>query len=537
MKNYLTYINESIKYQFTIEQIQNKFQTFENNRYYGPVCAYLMDILKNNRVIIDVYRTTSKNCSLQQKYSIYVMDVIKPDNHNYTFIDENGYEYEPIYNRKISCYLDENEYNKRKEKCKAFYDKKEKEKERLRLKYRDVDPYGEEEWENENKIYESKDDFNVGDVVVCNGRMDDILFKGEIGIITCITLAVATVKFNVRFDDCLHDGSNNDDYTRSSYYIYLNRLKKASEDDIKKWKEEQERIKQKKEKMKLKHVIDDPYGEEEWIDEEFTSENKLYENFKPKYVNLNTIIADCKGDATLAEKNIKDLLLGETCIWYTKANVIKNMMVNSVEVNNVYQVYLNGHSVDKEMKVEIINLSKKDNDIYVVGFPSGEVIFLKKDQIEKLKNEKLIKYSNIVGVYGFMFYFNDTDYHKIKSYLDSNYKKPQKSQIIGLEPKLNYFIGDVIVCKGYSNMLDIDNKIATIRHKVKKSMGDSYSYLVEFNFKLHGDKGGSDGNFLWINIDNIKGIYKDIEKKIEDLEDHEIDDEYHIKNLFKKNDK
>lgn len=383
MKNYLTYINESIKYQFTIEQIQNKFQTFENNRYYGPVCAYLMDILKNNRVIIDVYRTTSKNCSLQQKYSIYVMDVIKPDNHNYTFIDENGYEYEPIYNRKISCYLDENE----------------------------------------------------------------------------------------------------------------------------------------------------------WIDEEFTSENKLYENFKPKYVNLNTIIADCKGDATLAEKNIKDLLLGETCIWYTKANVIKNMMVNSVEVNNVYQVYLNGHSVDKEMKVEIINLSKKDNDIYVVGFPSGEVIFLKKDQIEKLKNEKLIKYSNIVGVYGFMFYFNDTDYHKIKSYLDSNYKKPQKSQIIGLEPKLNYFIGDVIVCKGYSNMLDIDNKIATIRHKVKKSMGDSYSYLVEFNFKLHGDKGGSDGNFLWINIDNIKGIYKDIEKKIEDLEDHEIDDEYHIKNLFKKNDK
>lgn len=263
MKNYLTYINESIKYQFTIEQIQNKFQTFENNRYYGPVCAYLMDILKNNRVIIDVYRTTSKNCSLQQKYSIYVMDVIKPDNHNYTFIDENGYEYEPIYNRKISCYLDENEYNKRKEKCKAFYDKKEKEKERLRLKYRDVDPYGEEEWENENKIYESKDDFNVGDVVVCNGRMDDILFKGEIGIITRINDDVsACVKFDNRFNVQLHTGYG--DHTRSSYNISFDHLKKADGDEFEKWEEEQKRIKQKKEEYRLKHMDIDPYGEENW---------------------------------------------------------------------------------------------------------------------------------------------------------------------------------------------------------------------------------------------------------------------------------
>jgi hypothetical protein len=43
---------------------------------------------------------------------------------------------------------------------------------------------------------------------------------------------------------------------------------------------------------------------------------------------------------------------------------------------------------------------------------------------------------------------------------------------------LNYFIGDVIVCKGYSNMLDIDNKIATIRHKGTLNVVGKQSFVV-----------------------------------------------------------
>jgi len=143
-------------------------------------------------------------------------------------------------------------------------------REEMRLKHMDVDPYGEETWEDddsllirENRIYENKDYFNVGDVVVCNGRMDNILFKGEIGIITRINDDVsACVKFDNRFNVQLHTGYG--DHTRSSYNISFDHLKKADGDEFEKWEEEQKRIKQKKEEYRLKHMDIDPYGEENW---------------------------------------------------------------------------------------------------------------------------------------------------------------------------------------------------------------------------------------------------------------------------------
>lgn len=105
-----------------------------------------------------------------------------------------------------------------------------------------------------------KEDFKIGDEVICNGRMDNINFNGEIGIITNIKCNsnYATVKFPTRFDDHLHQGNN--DKTNSSYDIRFEYLSSADP-------ETQQRLLKKKEEMRIKMMDVDPYGEEDWNDD------------------------------------------------------------------------------------------------------------------------------------------------------------------------------------------------------------------------------------------------------------------------------
>jgi len=119
------------------------------------------------------------------------------------------------------------------------------------------DPYGEEDWENENKIYESgKYDFEVGDIVICNGRTDSIFFYGEVGIVTDFVNSRATVKFQKRFNNHLHSNGGFDP-SRSSYNIDFKCLQNADPEKI-------EKLKRKKEELRLKYLDIDPYNEEEW---------------------------------------------------------------------------------------------------------------------------------------------------------------------------------------------------------------------------------------------------------------------------------
>jgi len=49
-------------------------------------------------------------------------------------------------------------------------------------------------------------------------------------------------------------------------------------------------------------------------------------------------------------------------------------------------------------------------EIYVVGFPSGEIFYVDRSKLRKLKRKKLIKWSNAVGCYC----YDDNDVETIK---------------------------------------------------------------------------------------------------------------------------
>lgn len=147
-------------------------------------------------------------------------------------------------------------------------------KEEMKLKYTGIDPYGEEDWidQDYNSIHHLnegiKEDFKIGDSVICHGQMDAIYFKGEIGIIISLRHFNASVKFPERFDNHLWN-CNGIDITNSSYYIDYHLLELADPEKI-------EYRKKIREEMRLKYMDIDPYGEENW---EFESVNENY-NYK-----------------------------------------------------------------------------------------------------------------------------------------------------------------------------------------------------------------------------------------------------------------
>jgi len=129
----------------------------------------------------------------------------------------------------------------------------------------------------------------IGDYVEANGRMDDINFAGEIGIVARIPgngSHTCRVKFPERFNSNLHGGSGSD-VTRCSYNIDPEFLNLVSEEEYQKmWGDAIKR----KEEARLKHLEMDPYGEEEWEFENL----KTFEEF-----NWNPFRKEKKMDSTL----------------------------------------------------------------------------------------------------------------------------------------------------------------------------------------------------------------------------------------------
>jgi len=263
----------------------------------------------------------------------------------------------------------------------------------------------------------------------------------------------------------------------------------------------------------------------------------IKESAKPKFVNVGEIVSRNFSNLALAEKELEDLFLSEICLWYTIGK-LKKMVVGSVEVNNIGKVYLNGFLVDKHFMVEIEETNRK---YQIIGFPTGEVIEVDKDQLEKLKKSDLVAHHNWMRWrdkdYKNINYFRDTEYHQIRKILDPSYKKPTRPNI---KPKDHYTIGDMVVCKGVSYNLNVEDKIGKIK-TVSKSVrpsGNETNYLVEFIFNFHKslhDGSGNCGNCWWVSRSNIRGEYiGDIgaHLKLKELEEHELDDNYYLRNLF-----
>jgi len=271
----------------------------------------------------------------------------------------------------------------------------------------------------------------------------------------------------------------------------------------------------------------------------------IKESTKPRMIDIEAIILKYPHNAAMAEKELTDLLVGEVCIWYTNANTIKKQIVSDVEVDQYTRVLFNGFHVNKEYNVEIEEMNEPD---YIVGFPTGEVLFLKKPLIDKLKKMNLVKYYPWIRWrdkdYRFINVFMDVDYYKVQSCIDPNYSRPEPSG--NIHPKSSYEEGDVVVCQGKDGSLDLDYKIGRILSVLEKDKKRMHliEFIMRFSDLLHDGSGKSDvvGNCWWVKIENIKGLYTGNigahlllkNKQKEQLEDHEIDDDYYIKQLFKK---
>jgi len=141
------------------------------------------------------------------------------------------------------------------------------------------DPYGEEEWEYESVVNESKKDLYVGDdVEIIHGYVDR--YNSRVGVITDFRNNRTQFKVNLN--------PNNDRYWQvDGIWFERGNLKKV--DKIRKTKKEIRRLKQ----LYLKTKDVDPYGEEDWeneskINESYLSIDSLYVKVdsKEKYHEL-----------------------------------------------------------------------------------------------------------------------------------------------------------------------------------------------------------------------------------------------------------
>jgi hypothetical protein len=396
--------------------------------------------------------------------------------------------------------------------CLDFVDKKvlkrrEELREISRINHEEIDPYGEEDWED--FIMEDIDYyFQIGDNVKVRDNYNLEDFKNKNGKIIKLEGDLIQVRFENEKTKLFYE--NDISLTNKSEIMKRKRLKIKTEKEI-------EEDRKKKEKL-------------------------VKESVKPKFLDLNEFIDKCGYNITVIENDLQELLIGEEVIFYTMADIMKKTVVSSVQVDEKkgnYYIFFNNFSVNKNYTIELEQ--RETENPYIVGLPTGEVIYVTIEQMKKLKSEFLVKYTKEVyfrnNRYININYFADTDYHKIMLSLDKNYKKKTN-----IEKHNNYTVGDYIVCQGISQNLNVDGQIAQVEGSVITKNGRMYlvSFLFRFSEMLHNGDGGT-GNKWWVFSGNIKGKYTgDINLHLDlsnmmrnELEDYEIDDDYHIKNLFK----
>lgn len=135
-----------------------------------------------------------------------------------------------------------------------------------------------------------------------------------------------------------------------------------------------------------------------------------------KYILLDDIM-NWRDEAGSAER-MNNLFFAKSCTFHIKgSDVIKTIDVYRIFINwdskmKTYQVYFNEYPVEKSYSIVIER--DEDNSNYIMGVPSGEIIFLDKDTIESLKKIRLVEFRE--------FYCGKNAHVKnVNIYLDSNY--------------------------------------------------------------------------------------------------------------------
>jgi hypothetical protein len=223
---------------------------------------------------------------------------------------------------------------------------------------------------------------------------------------------------------------------------------------------------------------------------------------------------------------IKPLVIGKVCQWVSLGTMkIYNEVVNSVSVTmnkyNKVEVYFNSKSVNTNFAIDI----ELSNTYDVIGFPSGEVLSLSKQIVELLLQKGLIKYLETLRL------SSDVVLNKLFFYND--YKREDINKQLNTQPKAHFEQGDVLVCKGVIGVKDISGELATVITQ-SLSKNNVYYYYVEFKNSVLGKNPLE--NRYWLSIENIDGKISEFEHQlslISDLEDYELDDDYHIRQLHK----
>ena len=216
--------------------------------------------------------------------------------------------------------------------------------------------------------------FEVGDLVKCEGEMDDILFTGQVGRITSKKPEYCTVKFDTRFNVYLHHGE--DDPTETSYDIYYRYLIPI--------KDLAEHLK-KKEEARLKHLHIDPYSEEIWDLEEsryYKKDTSLLDGKEYYFLDMKGMCDDYyyyllqeKGAYEL-KKDIEKLLLEKEVEFVTDDINKIRAIVNSIEVKKEYRVifqfdvYINGKKVFLGRRIKIFG-----ERVFSENDPYGEEVW------------------------------------------------------------------------------------------------------------------------------------------------------------------
>jgi hypothetical protein len=283
----------------------------------------------------------------------------------------------------------------------------------------------------------------------------------------------------------------------------------------------------------------------------------ISESRKPKFFNVYKFLSNYV-NSVIAEDELRKLVIGETCIFYIKGNfTLKKEKIGDVNIKGS-RVYFNGYEVDQDFDVEIEEskiskttgtlTSKKDWEI--LGLPSGEIITVNTEQLKKLMKANLVRYESWIHwknlEFKDIYFFQDVKYYKIMQILDPNYSLPRKN----INQKNNYYINDIIVCEGIVDEIHVDNCVGKIIDMYKKEGDKEYRYLISFMFKFSPELihiSDNEKYCWWVKRDNIKGEYAgDLDNLIHlnrmqeekgknvPLEEYEVDDDYHIKQLFKK---
>lgn len=108
-------------------------------------------------------------------------------------------------------------------------------------------------------------------------------------------------------------------------------------------------------------------------------------------------ISDSFEERKKNESRLEELLLNNNAIFtISRSNMIRSVKVNSVKTiwtDRGFRVFINEYPVDNEKPIKI---DIPDNlPDYILGIPSGEVIFTNKENIEKLKLLRYVKYQDI----------------------------------------------------------------------------------------------------------------------------------------------